>query len=230
MKINNITDLKEECVALNKKLGASGLVFGTFGNGSVYDPDLEVIAIKPSGVSYSDINIDNIVLINNKGKNLTPDLNPSMDVLTHLELHKEGGFGRYIVHTHSVHAVAASSEGRDIPILNTTMADYFSPLLGLQVVSPRFTEKSVKNWTKRVGVAIVKVMQFSQRAPGCLLKQHGVFAWGDSVEKAIENAQVIEFCCQVAMLQPHRRVVELGVAEYHYFRKINKYGQKRLDK
>ena len=48
-------DLRELCYELNMKLSVSGLIKQTFGNVSITDRERGVMAIKPSGVKYSEL-------------------------------------------------------------------------------------------------------------------------------------------------------------------------------
>ena len=84
-----------------------------------------LLAIKPSGVEYSDMKVDDIVVCDLDGNIVEGRLKPSSDLLTHIELYKnfEGISG--ICHTHSRYASAWAQAKREIPAIGTTHADYF---------------------------------------------------------------------------------------------------------
>ena len=99
----------------------------TFGNASAVDRAAGVMAIKPSGVPYQELDVDQIVLLDlESGDVLDGDLRPSSDAPTHRLLYQQlPGLGG-IVHTHSPFATAWAQAGRDIPCLGTTHADHFA--------------------------------------------------------------------------------------------------------
>ena len=53
-------ELREQCYELNMQLADSGLIKQTFGNVSVVDREHGVMAIKPSGVEYSKLRVEDI--------------------------------------------------------------------------------------------------------------------------------------------------------------------------
>ena len=55
--------IKEEAYLANMQLPELNLVVFTFGNVSAADRDLEVFAIKPSGVPYKDLTPDKMVIV-----------------------------------------------------------------------------------------------------------------------------------------------------------------------
>ena len=65
------------------------------------------------------------------------------------------------------------------------------------------------------------------------MKNHGVFTWGNTVEKAVENAITLEEVAKMAyftvQLNPDTPRVGQHLLDKHYFRKHGKdayYGQK----
>ena len=61
-------DIKNSVLKANINLVKNGLVLLTFGNASAIDREKGIVAIKPSGVSYEKMSIDDIVIINLDGK------------------------------------------------------------------------------------------------------------------------------------------------------------------
>ncbi len=121
-----LTELKREAFEANVALPRHGLINLTFGNASAIDRGQGVFAIKPSGVDYSVLRPDDMVLVDLEGKKVEGALNPSSDMPTHRRLFLAfPGIGG-VVHTHSSCAVAFAQAGRPIPILGTTHADYFN--------------------------------------------------------------------------------------------------------
>ena len=123
--MSKIQKLKIDVCLANKELVQHGLVLFTWGNLSAYDRDLEVIAIKPSGIEYKTMTPDDIVVLDLDGNIISGELNPSSDTPTHLELYKAFPQINSIVHTHSTYATIYSQAQKPIPCYGTTHADSF---------------------------------------------------------------------------------------------------------
>ena len=74
--------LKEAVLEANLLLPRYGLVTLTWGNVSQIDRSLGVVAIKPSGVSYDNMTVDDIVVVNFEGQIVDGHLSPSSDTAT----------------------------------------------------------------------------------------------------------------------------------------------------
>ena len=61
-------ELKEEALLANKEIPARGLAMYTWGNVSAFDAARGVFAIKPSGVEYDKLQIDDMVVLDLDGK------------------------------------------------------------------------------------------------------------------------------------------------------------------
>jgi L-ribulose-5-phosphate 4-epimerase len=99
-------DLKAECYEANLLLPEYRLIDVTFGNVSVADLDRRVFAIKPSGVDYSVMKADQMIVVDFDGKVAEGSLRPSSDTPTHCRLFQAFEGIRSVVHTHSRNAVA----------------------------------------------------------------------------------------------------------------------------
>ena len=65
--------IQEECYEANLQLPKFGLVDLTFGNVSVIDRGSGVFGIKPSGVDYTKLNPEDIVLVDLEGRQVSGD-------------------------------------------------------------------------------------------------------------------------------------------------------------
>ena len=65
--------------------------------------------------------------------------------------------------------------------------------------------------------------------PGILSIRHGVFAWGNSIEEAYKNAEIIEYLAELFYLtkfiNPKAKEIESYISKKHFNRKHgpNKY-------
>ena len=118
-------ELKKRVFEANIALPKYGLVTLTWGNVSEIDRERGLVAIKPSGVGYEEMTVDDMVVVDLDGNVVEGDLNPSSDTPTHLELYKSFPTIGGITHTHSRWATIFSQAGVSIPALGTTHADTF---------------------------------------------------------------------------------------------------------
>ena len=228
------SDIREECCAANKSLPKSGLVDLTFGNVSVCDRQAAVLAIKPSGVDYSALTPDDMVIVDFGGKVVEGTLNPSSDTPTHRCLFVAFSDIRSVVHTHSRKAVAFAQAAREIPLLGTTHADYFRGAVPLTRALTPDEIASAYEW--ETGKVIVERFANSNPndIPAVLVRNHGPFAWGPSAAKAVENALALEIVADMAFhaltLALDAAPPALALSEKHFLRKHGAtatYGQKK---
>ena len=215
--------LKQRVYEANMELQRHGLVVFTWGNVSAIDRDHDVIAIKPSGVSYVDLTPESIVVLKLDGTVIEGDLRPSSDTPTHLELYRSlAGVGG-ICHTHSTHATMWAQAQREIPCLGTTHADHFyGPIPVTETMTPAEIEADYEANTGRVIVRRFEGLDPMQ-VPAVLVANHGPFTWGDSAAASVVNAVVLEEVAKMAYgalaINPEQKAVSQALLDKHYLRK-----------
>lgn len=118
--------LKQQVLEANLALPRHNLVTFTWGNVSGVDRENGVIVIKPSGVEYEHMGVEDMVVVSlDTGKVVEGSKKPSSDTDTHLALYRAFPEIGGIVHTHSRHATIWAQAGRDLSAWGTTHADYF---------------------------------------------------------------------------------------------------------
>jgi len=229
--------LKEECLQANLELPKTGLVDLTFGNVSVADPGRRVFAIKPSGVDYTELRADHMVILDYDGNVVEGDLRPSSDTPTHRCLFLNFPGIRSVVHTHSRNAVAFAQAAREIPCLGTTHCDYFfGPVPVTRTMTPEEVGGEYEWETGRVIVERFKDIGINPLdVPAVLVRNHGPFVWGPSGAKAVETAVALEAVADMAAktlaLAPSAPSAPQHLLEKHFFRKHGPgayYGQAKL--
>ena len=226
--------LKEEVLKANLLLPKYGLVVFTWGNVSAVDREKGIIAIKPSGVEYDDMQADDIVIVDlATGEVLDGKLKPSSDTPTHLELYRQFPNIGGIVHTHSRWATIFAQAKQPIKAYGTTHADYF---YGAIPCTRLLSEAEIKGeYELNTGKVIVETFKDIDPdfVPGVVVASHGPFAWGKSALDAVHNAVVME---EVAMMSWHAKIenpslesMDQNLLDKHFLRKHGKnayYGQK----
>ena len=89
--------LKKEVFEANLELPKRGLVTYTWGNVSGIDREKGLIVIKPSGVEYDTMTVDDMVVVDMDGKLVEGKYKPSSDTPTHIELYKAFPSLRHLV-------------------------------------------------------------------------------------------------------------------------------------
>jgi len=121
-----LEELKKQVCEANLPLPRHGLITFTWGNISGIDREQGRMVIKPSGVEYSDMKPEDMVVIRlSDGERVEGRYKPSSDTDTHLALYKAFPTLGGITHIHSRWATSFAQAGRGVPALGTTQGDYF---------------------------------------------------------------------------------------------------------
>jgi L-ribulose-5-phosphate 4-epimerase len=224
--------LKEETMLLNKQLVENGLVLFTWGNASICDPELDVIAIKPSGVPYSQLTAGDIVIMDMKGIILEGNKKPSSDTATHLELYNNFSKIKSIIHTHSRFATIFAQAKKEIECLGTTHADDF---YGNIPITRDLNDKDIsENYERNIGKVIIDTLSGKDPLliPACLVSSHGPFVWGSTSGMALHNAILLEYLAEMNFhtisLTPEIQPLSSKLLDKHFLRKHGRtayYGQ-----
>lgn len=229
-------ELKRRSHRANLDLVAHGLVVFTWGNASAIDRARGLVAIKPSGVPYSDLRSEDLVLVNlETGEAVGAGLKPSSDTPTHLALYRAFPEIGGVVHTHSARATAWAQAGRDLPCYGTTHADHF---YGTIPCTPPMTDLEIRGaYEHETGLVIARTFEDRQivalEVPGVLLHGHAPFCWGKTVEDAVHHAVVLEAVAGLASetlhINPDAQPISQAMLDRHNSRKHGKaayYGQR----
>lgn len=217
----------------NLDLPKYGLVTFTWGNVSGIDRDRGLVVIKPSGVPYDKLKLEDLVVVDLQGNVVEGSLRPSSDTPTHLVLYQSFPHIGGVVHTHSPWATIWAQAGRGIPALGTTHADYF---YGEVPCTREMTEAEIQGaYELETGNVIVERFQHLDplQMPGVLVHSHAPFTWGKDPHEAVHNAVVLE---EVAKMGYHTKALnaqipamDSALLDRHFLRKHGAnayYGQK----
>ena len=226
--------LKEEVYHANMQLPQYGLVTFTWGNVSGIDRSSGLVVIKPSGVDYSVMKAEDMVVVRlEDGQVVEGTLKPSSDTPTHLELYRNFSDIGGIVHTHSRWATLYAQANQGILPLGTTHADYF---YGTIPCTRKMTPKEISGaYELETGRVIVETLEGCDpnTMPAVLVASHGPFTWGKTPNDAVHNAVVLE---ELAFMAWHNQVqfpeiqpMQKELLDKHFLRKHGAnayYGQK----
>ncbi|WP_037363090.1 L-ribulose-5-phosphate 4-epimerase [Amycolatopsis orientalis] len=178
-----IAELRESVARLHSELTRNELVVWTAGNVSARVPGEDLMVIKPSGVSYDDLNADTMVVTDLHGNLVHGDLAPSSDTAAHAYVYRHLPDVGGVVHTHSTYATAWAARGEPIPCVLTMIADEFG---GEIPVGP-----FALIGDDSIGRGIVETLR-ATRSPAVLMRNHGPFTVGATARDAVKAAVMVE--------------------------------------
>ena len=229
-----LEQLKRQVLEANLQLPKYGLITFTWGNVSGIDRESGLVVIKPSGVSYDGMTVEDMVVVDLNGTIVEGRWKPSSDTPTHVELYKAFPQCGGIVHTHSRWATTFAQAGMGIPAMGTTQGDYFYG--EIPCTRPMTDEEIRGEYEKQTGAVVVETFREKDPAmiPGVLVFSHGPFAWGKDAMDAVHNAVVMEEVAfmdwHAMMLNPRQGPMQQTLLDKHYLRKHGPgayYGQTR---
>ena len=172
---------RERLAQLQAQLWDAGRVVWTGGNISQRVDD--GFLIKPSGVSYSELTAESMVLCDLDGKLVEGDYAPSSDTAAHAYVYRNMPDVGGQVHTHSNYACGFAAVGEPIPCILTAIADEFGgdiPVGPFAIIGD-----------DSIGRGIVETLR-DHRSPAVLMRQHGVFTIGKDAKAALKAAIMCE--------------------------------------
>ena len=176
-----LESLRKELYDLHLELPRNNLVVWTTGNISARDRETSLVVIKPSGVRYEELTAEKMVVVDLDGKVVDGDLKPSSDVDTHLYIYRNRSDVGGIVHTHSTFATAFATVGKSIPPFLTALCDEFGgpiPVGGFARIG-----------SEEIGREVIRSIGDSK---AILMRNHGVFAIGETATAAVKAAVMVE--------------------------------------
>jgi len=180
-----------------------GLMPWSSGNISIRTKDH--ILIKASGIPYHKVNWEQypprynklVVILDMDGNTIEENSpKPSVDTPIHLGVYHRRSDITAIVHTHSIYATAFAAMGLSIRCLTTMQADVF----GGDIPCSAFLDDH-----DSIAAAIATA---TIHCPATLLRRHGVFTVGKSIEEAVRGAVLVEEVAKVGFLAR-----QMGLAE-----------------
>lgn len=223
-----IARVRADVAGLHAELVRYRLVVWTAGNVSGRVPGADLFVIKPSGVSYDDLEPDAMILCDLDGRVVpgTPgsERSPSSDTAAHAYVYRHLPDVGGVVHTHSPYAVSWAARGEEIPCVTTGIADEFGgpvPVGPFAVIGD-----------DSIGRGIVETLR-GHRSRAVLMSQHGPFTIGVTPRDAVKAAVLVEDAARTVHLARQGgepRPLPSEVVDRLYARYQHVYGQATDDR
>jgi L-ribulose-5-phosphate 4-epimerase len=180
---DTVRELQHTVARLHAELTRNELVIWTAGNVSARVPGHDLMVIKPSGVSYDDLDADAMVITDLFGTLVEGERNPSSDTAAHAYVYRNMPQVGGVVHTHSTFATAWAARSEPIPCILTMIADEFGgdiPVGPFALIGD-----------DSIGRGIVETLTGS-RSRAVLMAGHGPFTIGTDARDAVKAAVMLE--------------------------------------
>ena len=182
MKYENIRKIVLEAILEAVDLG---LIHGTSGNIALRDDTDDVVAVTPSGISYSHMTADQIAIVDLNGKWLDGPFKPSSEVPMHTAAMRARKDIRATVHTHGMFATIAAMSG-ELKAVTPPQCE-FVPVGIVPFTMPGSDE-----------VAGKVVEALGEKGRAVLIQTHGMFCCGKDMKAAMAATIYTEEMAQTA--------------------------------
>lgn len=217
MDIQKVDQIKAEVCETARAMAEAGLTAGTWGNISGRVDDMYMV-ITPSGMDYSRLIPDQMVVVNMRTQEYEGTLKPSVETPIHSKILLNRPEINGVVHVHSSKALAVAVTRKGIP----PICDDQVQILGGDVRCAGYTYPG----SEEMACSILEALH---ERTGALIANHGSIAIGRTLSEALTGASVLEKTAQiwidVQILGGGTEIPPEDCAFFHdYF--LNKYGQK----
>lgn len=197
--MNEFESAATALVDAGQQLYQQGMVPATSGNLSAKLSDGQ-LAITVSGRHKGKLGVDDIMRVDARGKSLD-ERRPSAETLLHVGIYDRYPEARVVLHPHSVNATVLSRVcGEWLEFQDYELLKAFPGIdtHDCRVRVPVFdNDQDIARLAKKVDACLAEL----EMAPGYLIRGHGFYTWGDSMEDTLRHVEAFEFLfeCELQM-------------------------------
>ncbi len=183
---DQIAQIKRDLIDSAQHLLRDGLVEGTSGNLSARLPGGGAVAMTPSSHPYEEMGVDDLVIVDMKGKVLTGERAPTTEKDLHLaclDAHPELGA---VIHTHAIYASMFAVAHKSIPCLIEEVEIYVGG--DVPVADYKLTG------SQALGAEVAR--HVAERG-AVLMANHGLLAVGRDIAEAMKVTRLVERTAQI---------------------------------
>ncbi|MGZ4169614.1 MAG: class II aldolase/adducin family protein [Solirubrobacteraceae bacterium] len=173
---------REAVAAAARRLAERGLVLGTAGNVSARADAL--VAVTPTGATLAELTAEKVVVVDFEGQTVHGDYAPTSELALHLGAYRRFQAGA-VVHAHSPVGTALACVLDELPLIHYQMLALGGPIR----VAPYATFGTPE-------LAQLTLDALDGRA-AALMANHGMLAIGPDLKAAVENAELLEWACEL---------------------------------
>ncbi|MDH3326012.1 MAG: methylthioribulose 1-phosphate dehydratase [Gammaproteobacteria bacterium] len=192
------SQIAKKMIDAGEQLYSKGMVPATSGNFSARLPDGN-IAITVSGAHKGRLTLDDIMCIDHLGNSLD-GRKPSAETLLHTAIYQRYQSANVVLHPHSVNATVLSRISRDWLMLE----DYeiVKAFSGIETHEhclkvPVFdNDQDIARLSKKADETLATL----DHAFGYLIRGHGFYTWGDSMNDVLRHVEAFEFLFECELM------------------------------
>lgn len=189
MELKISEDFKRLIVDTGRELYKQNLTIGTWGNISVLDPETGLVYIKPSGMDYNEINLEDVIVANKQGKIIEGFRKPSVEMPMHLSIYNARKDVEAIVHYHPIYSSVLAVTGFSLP----GICEDFVQIVGEKVLCAKYALPGSDELAKNA------VASLGDRNAVFLLN-HGTLCVGKDIKEAMKVCYVVEKTAHIYIL------------------------------
>jgi len=181
MAIKTKTELKKLVIETGVKIQEEGLTVGTWGNFSVRDPETGLVYITPSGMVYSELQPEDIVVLDSEINVVDGFRTPSIETAMHVFVYNARPEVNAVIHTHPLYSAVLGANWMELP----GMSEDFVQIVGDKMICSDYALPGTLELAHNV------VAGLGDRN-GVLLPNHGTLVVGPDMPTALTICDVVE--------------------------------------
>jgi len=189
MELKISEDFKKLIIDTGRELYKQNLTIGTWGNISVLDSETGLVYIKPSGMDYNEINLEDVIVVNKQGKVIEGFRKPSIEMPMHLSIYNARKDVGAIVHYHPIYSSVLAVTGFSLP----GICEDFVQIVGEKVLCAKYALPGSGELAENA------VASLGDRKAVFLLN-HGTLCVGKDMKEAMRVCYVVEKTAHIYIL------------------------------
>jgi len=195
----DFAQLAAELADIGRGFYARGWALGTSGNFSaVLSHEPLRLAITSTGLDKSGLSASHFLEVSDVAKVVRGDGQPSAEALIHLAIVRGLGAGA-VLHTHSVWSTVLSGTYARDGGLALEGYEMLKGLEGVRTHTHREWLPILENSQDMVELSgqVATTLRQNPGIHGFLLREHGLYTWGKSLQEAKRHVEILEFLMEV---------------------------------
>lgn len=209
-------NMKQILIESGKKMLGKGLTVETWGNISLRDPLTGKIYLTPSGMDYSILTEEDVVVFDAEGHHIEGDRKPTIEKEMHLGILAKRADVNAVIHTHPIYSQVFAVLGIPIPAIIDESAQVFGGDVPVAKYGLPGSQELADNVIQAIG----------EENNACLMANHGAVCVGGTIDMAFKccavlemTAQIYQLCLQIGepnIIEPEQIVIMKKLAKNYF--------------
>lgn len=180
-------NMKQMLIEAGKKMLGKGLTVETWGNISLRDPQTGKIYLTPSGMDYSILTEEDVVVFDAAGRHIEGGRKPSIEKEMHLGILAKRPDVNAVIHTHPIYSQVFAVMGMPIPAIIDESAQVFGGAVPVAKYGLPGSQELADHVIQALG----------RENNACLMANHGAVCVGGTIGMAFKCCAVLEMTAQI---------------------------------